>query len=170
MSARDDLVGRVVNEVAVNGLGDRSLRDLAAGIGTSHRMLLYHFGSRDGLVAAVVERVESDQRALLADLASTATDPAELIRGLWQRVTRPEVLPFVALFFETVAHRGAADLTRPWIDESIELAEGLGVVTDPALIRLGVAVTRGLLVDVLLTGDVGAATESLERFIALAPL
>ena len=38
---------------------------------------------------------------------------------------------------------------------------------DPAEIRLGVAVTRGLLVDVILTGDVDAATESLERFITM---
>src|SRR6478609_10415467 len=67
-SPRDELTRRLVMEVAIHGLGDRSLRDLAAAVGTSHRMLLYHFGSRDGMVTAVVEMVEADQRAVLADL------------------------------------------------------------------------------------------------------
>jgi len=154
-------------EVAIHGLGDRSLRDLAAAVGTSHRMLLYHFGSRDGLVAAVVEMVEADQRAVLAELAGTATGPADLIRRLWQRVSAPEVLPFVRLFFETVAHRGTADLTTPWIEDSAPITEAFGMPFDPAEIRLGVAVTRGLLVDVILTGDVDAASASLERFISM---
>ncbi len=164
-SPRDELLRRVVADVAAHGLGDRSLRELAAAVHSSHRMLLYHFGSRDGLVAAVVEFVESDQRRVLAELAVESETPAELIRRLWRRVSAPEVLPFVRLFFETVAHRGAADLTAPWIEESAPITERFGLPFDPAEIRLGVAVTRGLLVDVILTGDVSAATESLERFI-----
>jgi len=166
-SPRDELTRRLVTEVATHGLGDRSLRDLAGSVGTSHRMLLYHFGSRDGLVAAVVEMVEADQRAVLAELAGTATGPADLIRRLWQRVSAPEVLPFVRLFFETVAHRGTADLTTPWIEDSAPITEAFGMPFDPAEIRLGVAVTRGLLVDVILTGDVDAASASLERFISM---
>jgi len=166
-SPRDDLTRRLVIEVATNGLGDRSLRDLAAAVGSSHRMLLYHFGSRDGLVGAVVELVEVDQRAVLAELAATATGPGDLVRRLWQRVSAPEVLPFVRLFFETVAHRGAPDLTTPWIEDSAPITERFGILFDPTEIRLGVAVTRGLLVDVILTGDVDAATASLERFITI---
>ena len=166
-SPRDDLTRRLVIEVAANGLGDRSLRDLAAAVDSSHRMLLYHFGSRDGLVAAVVELVEADQRAVLAELATAATGPGDLIRRLWHRVSAPDVLPFVRLFFETVAHRGPSDLTAPWIEDSEPISEMLGVRFDPAEIRLGVAVTRGLLVDVIVTGDVDAATASLERFISI---
>ncbi len=131
-------------------------------------MLLYHFGSRDGLVAAVVELVEADQRAVLAELAAAATGPGDLIRRLWHRVSAPDVLPFVRLFFETVAHRGASDLTAPWIEDSAaDHRDVSGCAFDPAEIRLGVAVTRGLLVDVILTGDVDAATASLERFITI---
>jgi hypothetical protein len=119
------------------------------------------------VVAAVVDAVEADQRLALADLAREATDPADLIRRLWRRVSAPEVLPFVRLFFETVAHRGSGDLTAPWIDDSAPITAAMGIPFDPVEIRLGVAVTRGLLVDVLLTGDLDAATESLERFIRL---
>jgi AcrR family transcriptional regulator len=44
------------------GIADLSLRQLAAAIGTSHRMLLYHFGSREGLLAAVTRAVEEQQQ------------------------------------------------------------------------------------------------------------
>ena len=65
MDARAELLDRVVADVAEHGLTDRSLRDIAAAVGTSHRMLLYHFGSRQGLVAAIVQSVEAAQRQLL---------------------------------------------------------------------------------------------------------
>ena len=55
---RDALLRRVVAAAADGGLARRSLRDLAAHVGTSHRMLIHHFGSRDGLLAAVVDAVE----------------------------------------------------------------------------------------------------------------
>jgi AcrR family transcriptional regulator len=171
--ARADLLDRVMTEVLAGGITDRSLREIATAIGSSHRMLLYHFGTRADLVQAVVERVETDQRAVLAVLARAHTDPADLVRALWAQVTRPDVLPFARLFFETVAHQathpGADALTAPWLDATEPVAEELGIGFDPAEVRLGVAVTRGLLVDVLVTGDVDAATVSLERFLAMWP-
>ena len=52
---RQELLDAVVEEFAARGIGDRSLRDVAAAVGTSHRMLLHHFGSREGLLLAIVE-------------------------------------------------------------------------------------------------------------------
>ena len=60
--ARDALLARCVTWFADHGVGDTSLRTLADGVGTSHRMLIYHFGSREGLLAAVVEAVEQGER------------------------------------------------------------------------------------------------------------
>ena len=168
-TARAELLARIVDDVARHGIGGRSLRDIAAGAGTSHRIVLYHFGSRQGLVAAIVEAVEADQRRLLRDLAGQVDGPGELVRALWRQVSSPEVRPFVRLFFETVGAVGAegGELTRPWLDDSVEVTELVGVPFDPVDIRLGVAVTRGLLVDVVVTGEVGPATEALERYVAL---
>jgi AcrR family transcriptional regulator len=171
--ARDELLDRVMGEVLVGGITDRSLREIATAIGSSHRMLLYHFGTRAALVQAVVERVEADQRTVFGELAATHTDPAALVRALWQQVTRSDVLPFARLFFETVAFQatqpGRDRLTEPWLEATAPVAEQLGIGFDAADIRLGVAVTRGLLVDVLVTGEVDAATASLERFLELWP-
>jgi AcrR family transcriptional regulator len=164
---RAQLLERVVAEVAANGLADRSLRDLAEAVGSSHRMLLYHFGSRAGLVAAIVESTEAAQRALLAELAHEVEDPAELVRALWARVSAPEMLPFVRLFFECVGLTGGERLTDPWLAVSATVGRQIGLDTNEDELRLGVAVTRGLLIDVLATGDAGPATRSLERFLEM---
>src|SRR5262249_37245907 len=75
---------------AEGGLARRSLRDLASQVGTSHRMLIHHFGSRDGLMAAVVESVERDQNERLGELPE---DAAEAIRSTWKRTSVPSLWP-----------------------------------------------------------------------------
>lgn len=154
-------------EVAVKGLADRSLRDIAEAIGSSHRMLHYHFGSRAGLVAAIVEATEAAQRELLIELASSVSDPGELVMALWYRVASPELRPFVRLFFECVALTGGEGLTDPWIEVASHIASEVGRSPNEDELRLGVAVTRGLLIDVLARDDAVAATRSLERFVEL---
>jgi len=174
-AARENLLGRVLAHVARDGLADASLRDLATAVGTSHRMLLYHFGSRDGLVAAIVSRVEADQRRLLAELAEQVESPTDLIRRQWAALTDPEVLPFVPLFFEatTLALRGRpgtegflAGLTETWLQDAALIAEQLEIEVDEVDLRLGVAVLRGLLLDVVASGDTAGPTAALERHLA----
>jgi AcrR family transcriptional regulator len=168
--AKDELLERIVAEVAVHGLADRSMREVAAAVGSSHRMLLYHFGSRAGLVAAVVAATEAAQRESLRRLAVDAESPADLVRQLWAQVSAPGLRPFVRLFFETLATQSrtpgtVTDPTADWLDT----VHGLGPVaagSDDTDTRLGIAVVRGLLIDVLATGDVDAATAALERYLA----
>jgi hypothetical protein len=75
--------------------------------------------------------------------------------------------PFVRLFFECVAATGGKGLTDPWLEVGEDVSSGIGAETDEDMLRLGVAVSRGLLIDVLASGDAGPATRSLERFIEL---
>ena len=164
--ARAELLDRVIDDVARRGLDDRSLRDLAAAVGSSHRMLLYHFGSREGLVAAIVREVEHRQRRFMETAAGNAGgDPIAVARAMWYRVSDPELRPFVRLFFEVAAHAsrsavgGGGDLTQPWLDETSE--------SDEVDVRLGVAVVRGLLVDVVGGGDLDGATAAFERYLRL---
>ena len=166
-NARADLLQRIVAEVSANGLADRSLRDVAGAIGSSHRMLNYHFGSHAGLVTAIVETVEAGQRELLDELASQIDDPVELARALWERTIVLEMRPFVRLFFECVALTGGKGLTDPWIALISEEGDLQGMPVDDDELRLGVAVSRGLLIDVLATGDAEQATRAFERFLAM---
>ncbi len=61
MARRDELLQLVTDYVLEHGLIGLSLRPMAAALNTSDRMLLYHFGSKDTLVAAVIS--ESTRRS-----------------------------------------------------------------------------------------------------------
>src|SRR6201999_199200 len=142
----------IVGEVAIRGIGDRSLRDVAAAVGTSHRMLLHHFGSRDELLLAIVAEVERRQMATLTALPA---DPVAAMSTMWAQLSRPELRPFERLFFECYARgvQGEQPFARmlPGAVESwlAEVDAKTGQSADPAFARLGLAVTRGLLLDLV---------------------
>lgn len=180
--AREKLLEAVLDRLTGAGLGDLSLRSLAAAVGTSHRMLIYHFGSKEGLLIEVVRAMEARQRAALADLvheqeATPSTTPADAVRQFWRRLADPTLWPAERLFFELY---GQALQGRPgttpfldgivdsWVAPMAELVVHLGGAPETAAAdaRLGVAVTRGLLLDLLATGDHEAVTAAMERFLA----
>ncbi|MGZ0148135.1 TetR/AcrR family transcriptional regulator [Kribbella sp. WER1] len=159
--SRATLLADAVEHFAKNGIGDASLRAIATSIGTSHRMLIYHFGSREGLLAEVVRTVEQQQRDLLADLSDLPIE--EQAEQFWRWVTEA-ALVYGPLFFELSAHAMQdlphteplkADLINVWLPPLIDLCVRAGIPADqaPAYARLGLAASRGLLFDLLLTGD-----------------
>ena len=168
---RDELLGRAVAWFAENGVGDTSLRTLAAGIGTSHRMLHYHFGSREGLLSAVVQAVEQSEHAALVELAASDLDPFEAGAAFWSRVADRAAV-FAPLFFELSSHamrdRPYAAGLREWLhtgwtDAIRESYLGLGVPPERAttLALQSLAMARGLLFEVAVTGDRAAADEAM---------
>jgi AcrR family transcriptional regulator len=179
---RERLLAAAMDYVAEHGVGSMSLRGLAEALGTSHRMLIYHFGSRDGLLIEVIRAVEAQQRAALAQmLLDTDAPPAETMRRMWQRIADPSLWPNERLFFEVYAQAlqgsphalplldGIVDL---WVEPltRIGMAQGQPEAQARAEARLGVAVTRGLLLDLLATGNREAVDEAMERYIeAIAP-
>jgi AcrR family transcriptional regulator len=167
---RQELLDALIEAFATGGIGGRSLRDVADAAGTSHRMLLHHFGSREELLLTIVEEVERRQMATLVDLPD---DPADAIAASWADVRRPELWPFERLFFECYARaaQGEAPFTRllptavdSWLDQVDERTEG---TVDPAMVRLTLAVTRGLLLDLVATGDVDGVDAAAAEFVAL---
>lgn len=176
-NSRDQLLARVTAYAAENGIATRSLREIAAGVGTSHRMLLYHFGSREGLMAAIVVGMEAGQRAAMAGLAEQAsTGGADPVRGLWEQLASPELRPYVRLFFEVfgLAVQGTPgavdmleDLTGSWVREGLSAAAEWGYEIDATAVRLGVAVTRGLLIDVLAGADAAEVSAAHELFAGM---
>lgn len=177
MSGRDELLERAVAWFARHGIGDVSLRSLASGIGTSHRMLIYHFGSRDGLLSAVVEAVERGERDTLTSLMAEASDPYEVGARFWEHlVARADT--FAPLFFElsAAAMQGkpyAAQLRGWLIDGWVEpLTEGFARLTSDAVLardfaHLALAAARGLLFEASVTGHHGSADAAMARLTEL---
>ena len=158
---KQDLLDAVVAELARGGIGDRSLRDIGAAVGTSHRMLIHHFGSREGLLTDVVRRVEGDQRLFLASLDLA---PELVLDQLWERLSDPQLRPAERLFFECYARatRGEApfaSLLPGLVDDWLDVAIRLRLVwpgderTERARARAGLAMIRGLLLDLVATND-----------------
>jgi AcrR family transcriptional regulator len=164
---RQELLQAVIDTMAATGIGARSLRDLAAAAGTSHRMLLHHFGSREELLVAVVEEVERQQRDLLPSLPD---DPLEAAAALWTHLRSPALRPLERLFFECYA-RGAngeqpyARLLPGAVDGWLTAVGERATNDDAATIRLGLAVTRGLLLDLVATGDERGVDDAYARFL-----
>jgi AcrR family transcriptional regulator len=175
--AKAALLAAAIAHLAEHGLGGATLRNIAAALGTSHRMLIYHFGSRDGLLLAIVRSVEEEQRAAMAELAADpAASAAELSRRMWERVADPRLHPHERLFFELYGRAlqgdpGAAPMLTwvvpAWIDQVTALLADRGMPADQAraTARLGLATVRGLLLDLLATGDRAGADDAVELFI-----
>ena len=181
---RDRLIEAVVAHAAEHGLADTSLRQLASALGTSHRMLIHHFGSKEGLLVEVVRRVEERQRLMLAELRASlesrgdrsTTD--ELGAQFWDNLKDPTVNRHERLFFEVYgqALQGRAwampmldGIVDDWVGPMAELfeAQGASAATSRTDARLAVAVARGLLLDLLATGDRDAVDAAMTRFTQL---
>lgn len=162
---RQDLLADAVAYGRAHGLAGTTLRQLAEAIGTSHRMLLYHFGSREGLLAAVVAEVEAGERRAAVALAADAPDADEVLRRGWRRLRAPDRAGEERLFFElaAAAMQGTpgtehlrAELVDPWLVGDDEVARNAR--------RIDIAVMRGLLLDVLVTGDGDGVDAAFEHY------
>ncbi len=171
---KDRLLDAAVEHALDKGIVDQSLREIASAIDTSHRMLIYHFGSREGLLVAVVKEVERRQRETIAWESFTPSDA----RSMWDRFIDPSLRAQERLFFEIYVHalfgRPGTDgfleeALEGWLSPMVDTLTSSGVGPDEArdIARLGVAVTRGLLLDLLATGDSAGVTRSYELFASL---
>lgn len=174
VAARDALLARAVEHVSKRGLADASLRSIAAALGTSHRMLIYHFGSAEAFWAEVIGGLRFRERDALR--ASVATGRMPQLSETWKSLSAPKRLPRMQLLFETYG-RALADRKRyasflsevvaVWLDTVGDaLSEQTRLTKSQARLqaRLRLAVLRGLSLDLLTTGDRAGTTAALHWF------
>ncbi|MGW1620100.1 TetR/AcrR family transcriptional regulator [Streptomyces sp. NPDC002172] len=106
---RRDLLERVREYVMRNGLADLSLRPLAKALGTSDRMLLYYFGTKERMVAEALDIYERRPllrtREVLQAIGPPAS-PAELrrfVEEVWRQFSDPGVRAALPLYFEIMS-------------------------------------------------------------------
>ncbi|HVX20545.1 MAG TPA: hypothetical protein VHB02_04295 [Acidimicrobiales bacterium] len=176
-SARqNELLENAYQYVLAHGLSGMSLRPLAAAIGSSPRVLLFLFGSKDGLIRALLTRARADEMDLLA--SGGGLDFAGTVRAIWGWVSEPSRRPLLALWAEAFA-RSLNGPDGPWAQfAGNTVGDWLSVLaaaqppeqrTTPsgAIQRsLTLAVIRGSVLDLLATGDVSRTTEAVELFLS----
>lgn len=136
--SKDSLLPLLARHVLAHGLGTASLRPLAKAAGTSDRMLLYHFGNKEALLAdllAFLARAYAD--ALDAALGGErAASRGEVVARILAQGQAPEMQPFAALWWEIVAGSargvpGFAPAAQAMMDELLGWLEGQMPADDP---------------------------------------
>jgi AcrR family transcriptional regulator len=168
---RQRLLEACTDHALAHGLPDR-LEPLAAAAGTSARMLIYHFGTRDGLLRAVLGQARRRQLEMFSDLLQARSDepyPATLYRA-WTEMTGPRGRPYLRMFGQL---RESAEqqlwpgfrreATTDWL---APLEHGLRSIGRPGLATLVLAVIRGLIMDLDATGDTARTDQAFRDFLA----
>lgn len=91
--------------VLAHGLNDASLRPLARAAGTSDRMLIYHFGTKDRLVAELLTHLG----ALFRTLLDASLPPGrfgserEAVLAILELMRAPDARGFMRVWFDILA-------------------------------------------------------------------
>ena len=176
LEMKRELLERVVAYLAIHGLGDMSLRPMAAALNTSPNRLVHHFGSKQELLAAALEHATQMQVEVRDEwlrrtpgLSKTAE-----MRKWWKWLTdSPENLALTRLGLEAVTleatHTGLSGDVRAeqigvWREQIEQKLLSEGVPRNVAVIEASMlkGVFTGLIMDLLATGDKQRLTKALE--------
>ena len=102
LNRRAELLEKIVDELLTSGAGDLSLRPLAERVGTSARLLIYHFESKEQLIAAALAEARSHIQASLGTRAAKVKPQSlrALVMMCWDWVTEAENQRYFRLLFE----------------------------------------------------------------------
>ena len=167
---REILTGKIVEDLLVHGVAGLSLRPLAARTGTSARLLVYHYGSKEELVGRVLDEVRKRVQGSFARFRAEAGGQG-VLEGFWAWILCPENLACLRLLVEiqslALHHpetygRFMERNSSSWLDI---IEAGLPESTDRRILAtLCAAVIDGLLFEYLCTGDRERTTGALACF------
>jgi AcrR family transcriptional regulator len=165
---RTELLEAIYAYAAGRGLGELSLRPMASAVGSSPRVLLYLFGSKDDLVRALLARARMDEVALLDEVRRPGEAPIGLdvaVERIWGWLAAPGHRGLLCLWVEAYG-RSLTEPDGPWAGFAAQsVADWLEVLAgcQPPRRRrtkagvaertAALALVRGGLLDLLATGD-----------------
>ncbi|MFF6867147.1 TetR/AcrR family transcriptional regulator [Streptomyces ardesiacus] len=170
-----DIKNRLLDACAdyalAHGLPDR-LGPLATATGTSARMLIYHFGTRDALLRAVLRRARQRQLDTFGDLLRVRPDEpyTTTLDRAWTSITGSEGRPYLRMFGqlrESAVQELWPDFRRTATTDWLgPLEDGMRSIGRPELATLVLAVIRGLLMDLDATADTARTDRAFRDFLA----
>jgi AcrR family transcriptional regulator len=172
---RSELLARIADYALEQGVTTLTLRPTAAAVGTSARMLIHHFGSRDALVGDVLLAIEQRLAASIMQSAPK-TDAAGVLRRMWTETAAPALRPLVRAVFEAwgcalMRPETYGDYLQrifaPWRDALATTLEAAGEPAERTRARatLALAAFNGLQLVRLTTADDALADAAFELMI-----
>ena len=175
-SRREQLLDAALGYCVKHGLSNLSLRPLAEEIGTSARLLIFHFGSKEDLVAAVLMELNKRlQMSFEEVVASADPGPHPPLRRFWDWATSDEALPALRLLYELqiVAVQNPDQYGRylektslDWL--AVATASQSSKDAQDAIPTLCIAVFDGLMLEFISSGDRERLTRALDAFVRMA--
>jgi AcrR family transcriptional regulator len=176
MSTRkQELLDAALTYLLEHGVANASLRPLAEAIGTSPRMLMFHFKSKEGLIRDVLDELNTRLLASFATVASPGQGDIPPLKRFFLWAIADENAGYLRLFYEVqvIAVQNPAEYGRylkqasaDW--QAIALKTLSASIRSQSLATLCIAVFDGLFLEFMLTGDRERLIEALDRFIAMA--
>lgn len=157
---RAQLLDAAVDYAVAQGLADLTLRPLAEALQVSPNTLVHHFGGKEEMISAILNGVRDRLRAMRGEMRG---DPARTpLEGVWAWTSSPERDAFFRSFFEAYGFAlHQPERYRAFLERVVGdwLVDG-----DRERATLELAVLRGLLLDLLTTGERERVEAALARF------
>ncbi|GAB3302022.1 TetR/AcrR family transcriptional regulator [Parasphingorhabdus pacifica] len=182
MSSRTDkraeLLRQAVDHLATHGIADMSLSPMAEQLGTSKRMLLYYFGSRDNLIAEAIAASRPDLGNLFNGVHDTESLRTAALT-LWEVITRGRQQRPIRILFQVLSLAPtqpdryasvAAEAVNAMVDPLVPVYRDLGFDDLDARAHASLLISglRGLCLDRLVTGDIPRIEAAARTLIATA--
>jgi AcrR family transcriptional regulator len=151
------------------GTLDLSLDQLGAAVGTSKRMLIHYFGSRENLEEKVIDLFENLLREKWAVSESpTGASLATVVQTLWAQLTSPESWGILLLTMD-ISRRGwmGSERGRAFYLKQLRLWEELFLkfLPDPQAVGELLQMLQGSILVYLITGDRKQGADALQRMV-----
>jgi AcrR family transcriptional regulator len=170
-----ELLDAVLEDLVAHGVANTSLRPMAARLGTSPRMLMFHFTSKEELLREALEALHARLQASLARMATRKSNDTAPLRQFWDWATQPKNLPYLRLIYETQMIAAAnpkefghylRKTSSEWHASALRaMSESL---KNDSLATLCIAVFDGLFLELVSGGDHRRLTGALDEFIRMA--
>jgi AcrR family transcriptional regulator len=173
---RAELLDAITDYAAEHGFSELTWRPVAAALGVTPNTLVHHFGTKEQMFQAVLQRLRGRLVAGIDEMLAGPADLATAARTAWEWTSDPERSSEFRLFFAVYgralqAPRQFAEfLDQVVADWMSSLCEVQGPDIEPATAArratLVIATIRGLLLDLLATGEHDRVQDAAQAFLA----
>jgi AcrR family transcriptional regulator len=172
---KEILTEELVGYLLEHGLSDLSLRPLADALGTSARLLIYHFESKEGLLTEVLDSMQTHLRMSFGGMIEQRAGKSERpLKLFWDWAIADENYPYLKLLYELqiLAVQNPAAYGQYLQRNASNWSELIATALPEsertaAMVTLLGAVFDGLFLELMSTGDRRRTTQAVQQFIRL---